>query len=499
MIKKSALAFAVAVLALTASFVARPASAVELTLGQMVDLFINLGIIEPAKAPAARAFVAATLSKPLPNASVGGGGSGGSGGVSSGRAVAVATSAGATSPSVSSPSLEAVSIVAPASVSIVAPTSGESYATGAALPIRWDAVDFPAGSTLYIELRSESMASTTYIATVASTDAAYSWKIPGDIASGKYYVEVYKADASGSIDPNESVKARTEGFYIIAPLKLLSPNGGETYKVGDTLHVTWTGGDPRNQVQLTLFAVRQGNPAILPVSPFIANRGSYDWVIPASPQSDLDFTMSDYSGKSIYSLGIVALGASAPGDSSDNGFAIGSTVINESPVVTVDSTTISLGQTVRISLKAPANAASARFMLRCAIDGAVSAEGDANICNKYIDIPADKAFIDVTLARFNGTAGYIVGRYFTTDTADLTKENYVVGPRIQVVKEEGPVVAPITPVIEASSSVEVAPVEAMSETVIVAEAPIVESGETQAVAAEVPAQGTSSAAVESAE
>ncbi|MDO8569401.1 MAG: putative Ig domain-containing protein [bacterium] len=108
------------------------------------------------------------------------------------------------------------------SITVLSPNGWENWTIGQSYKITWNALYFPVGSTVYIELRPQNtLGGATKIAVTYPVSGSYSWRISKDIIPGQYIIEIYKADINGNIDPNESVKAISDApFSIVAPLAI---------------------------------------------------------------------------------------------------------------------------------------------------------------------------------------------------------------------------------------------------------------------------------------
>ena len=129
-------------------------------------------------------------------------------------------------------------------------------------------------------------------------------------------------------------------------ITVTSPNGGETYKIGDTIPIKFSTNIPENQtpngVTLQLYRAQKGTPGY--VSDIIKNyiAGSpYNWTIPSSLAPDLYYI---YASATVTGISLPEGGVS---DFSDNYFTIVAQGSNLTPVINGISapTTLNIGQT----------------------------------------------------------------------------------------------------------------------------------------------------------
>lgn len=128
---------------------------------------------------------------------------------------------------------------------------------------------------------------------------------------------------SGSSMSAQSIEIGAGCSATSAPsIHVIAPNGGETYSVGDTMHITWTscniGSGP---VQIQLFDSRYSSETDTGdyiVVNTMANTGSYDWVIPAVAGP---FSGGHLGGTAVYTINLSSW-AFPFWDHSDSAFSI---------------------------------------------------------------------------------------------------------------------------------------------------------------------------------
>jgi hypothetical protein len=176
---------------------------------------------------------------------------------------------------------------------ITSPNGGETWEQGTTQTVTWEKVNI--GSQKDAKLLLESTNGTQYVLkTGVDNDLKTSVTVPKDISVGSYKV-VIQANVNGVI-----VKDASDGYIsIVAPnsvksITVLTPNGGENWKIGDTKTISWKTTGNITTVNLLLehspltcdSSGNCNNPP--PIVLNTANSGSYAWTIPAT------YSIGDY-------------------------------------------------------------------------------------------------------------------------------------------------------------------------------------------------------------
>jgi len=164
--------------------------------------------------------------------------------------------------------------------------------------IKWNSVSGASGYNVYKDnTRNERV---LLARTLQGTTVWYDTQAVCNTTYG-YYVEAFKYDAalvpigSGNISPKVSVQ--TPGCTTLASVQVLTPNGGEIYKPGDTVNISWKATSLTNQsnsVSVNVYAARAdkdyNSGKSSPVfgitlgnsvnGGVVSDTGSYAWTIP---------------------------------------------------------------------------------------------------------------------------------------------------------------------------------------------------------------------------
>jgi hypothetical protein len=170
----------------------------------------------------------------------------------------------------------------------------------------------------------------------------------------------WTADASGSTNPltvlMDADKTITAVFVDVAPpdVAVTSPNGGETWTVGESHDVTWSASDNVAVTSVDLdYSADDGATYPFPIASAIGNTGTFAWVVPNTPTTDarVRVTAHDAAANSAF-------------DASDQKFTI------QSPATAVPVVALAEGEALGI-VPNPASIGGARVLCRLANAGLI--------------------------------------------------------------------------------------------------------------------------------
>ncbi|MHB9028611.1 MAG: outer membrane protein assembly factor BamB family protein, partial [Candidatus Latescibacterota bacterium] len=193
----------------------------------------------------------------------------------------------AENPSVSDQSNGAFAII-PVTVTLISPNGGESWTVGSSHTISWTS---SAVARVKLEYSADNGVSWTTI--IESTDAAagsYPWtalNFPGAF----YLVRI--SDAS-----NPSVRDECNGIFTILPsVRVVSPNGGESWPAGSTQDITW---DVNGVENVKLQYSANGSPWTTITASTGAAAGRFPWPVPAAVGMHYRVRVSDAADSAAY-------------------------------------------------------------------------------------------------------------------------------------------------------------------------------------------------------
>ncbi|MEM4134499.1 MAG: SBBP repeat-containing protein [Candidatus Micrarchaeia archaeon] len=185
-----------------------------------------------------------------------------------------------------------LSYVSP-TLSVLQPNGGQKWKAGFKYAIKWEA---PLDSYKFtLSYSTDNKTTWTNIATVLASNrcssdgtkytCTYGWTIPAqDGRKPQSFVRVRAFNSSNQvIGTDDSDKA-----FAIEVLKLTSPNGGETLKVGSTHTITWeTYALTKTLAKVILQYSTNGGQSWTNIKTFVgSNPGQFNWTVPNTPSTN---------------------------------------------------------------------------------------------------------------------------------------------------------------------------------------------------------------------
>ncbi|MEM4134498.1 MAG: right-handed parallel beta-helix repeat-containing protein [Candidatus Micrarchaeia archaeon] len=179
------------------------------------------------------------------------------------------------------------------SLRLLQPNGGQKWKAGFKYAIKWQA---PLDSYKFnLRFSTDNKATWTNIATVLASNrctsdgtkysCTYVWTIPAqDGRKPQSFVRVRAFDSSNQvIGTDDSDKA-----FVIEVLRLTSPNGGETLKVGSTHTITWeTYALTKTLAKVILQYSTNGGQSWTNIKTFVgSNPGQFNWTVPNTPSTN---------------------------------------------------------------------------------------------------------------------------------------------------------------------------------------------------------------------
>ncbi len=203
-------------------------------------------------------------------------------------------------------------------IKVTSPNGGEEWEVGAKHNITWESGGL-VSNELTIEYSTDGGTTWNLIADQQYNDGSYTWTVPDNI-SDTVKIRVKDPSSPYAFDTSDS------DFKIVPvpQITVTSPNGGESWIVGETYNITWTNiGNVYTNVDLEYST--DGGVAWNTIALGVENTGTYSWTIPDTVSNNclIRITESD-----------VPVGRDTQtkvSDTSDSGFSI------IEPIITVTS------------------------------------------------------------------------------------------------------------------------------------------------------------------
>lgn len=171
-------------------------------------------------------------------------------------------------------------------ISITSPNGGEVWEGCTSENITW--TESGTSNFYSIDYSVDNGSSWTSIATFYSTaSGSYSWTIP-NIQSTQALIRVQDSN-NALVEDISNVP-----FSMIAPLLLISPNGGETWEGGTNQTIQWIASNTSNEYALD-YSIDGGNTWILIDNYYYSTSGTFNWQVPNNPSPSSLVRVRDYN------------------------------------------------------------------------------------------------------------------------------------------------------------------------------------------------------------
>ncbi|HOZ50018.1 MAG TPA: right-handed parallel beta-helix repeat-containing protein, partial [Candidatus Hydrogenedentes bacterium] len=119
-------------------------------------------------------------------------------------------------------------------LAVTSPNGGEVWACGAVHTITWTDPLKTAGDSVRLGLHGHG-AFVDWIVRQTENDGSYNWVVWDDLEPDDEYSIRVQSYA------NSDLRDYSDAYFTIAPIVVLSPNGGEVWTMGDFYTITWAG------------------------------------------------------------------------------------------------------------------------------------------------------------------------------------------------------------------------------------------------------------------
>lgn len=195
--------------------------------------------------------------------------------------------------------------------SVISPNGGETLYNNQAKDILWTATDSHfAVNPITIEFSADNGSSYSGLVANQSNSGSYQWTVPPtQVQQAK--IRIVAIDSFGNVGTDESNTAfsMAGSGVTISPLvtldtinptvDLLSPNGGESWYIGETHDILWTASDSHiSTLPVALDYKKLSSSLWTTIQSDLNNSGSYAWLLPSitSLQTQVRLSVKDAFG-----------------------------------------------------------------------------------------------------------------------------------------------------------------------------------------------------------
>ncbi len=166
----------------------------------------------------------------------------------------------------------------PPTVTVSAPTGGETWAAGSSHAVTWSASDNVGVASVALDYSLDNGGTWKSIASGLTNTGSYPWTLPQTVST-QALVRATARDAAGNAGVDASNAAFTLADQTAPAVTVTSPNGGETWGLGETHDITWTASDNIGVSAVDLDESTDGGGTWSSIATGLANSGTYAWVV----------------------------------------------------------------------------------------------------------------------------------------------------------------------------------------------------------------------------
>jgi hypothetical protein len=169
------------------------------------------------------------------------------------------------------------SIIPAPDIKVLSPNGGETYQSGTSQEIRWTSENV---ENVKIEYSTNAGALWNTIVNSTPSIGSYVWSLVPNVNS--YQCRIRISDALNGSPYDVSDNNFTISNQTVKSIKVITPNGGETWREKQTKNITWSSSGID---RVDLFYSTDGGRTWNVIASNLQSTGSYDWTIPAAINS----------------------------------------------------------------------------------------------------------------------------------------------------------------------------------------------------------------------
>jgi hypothetical protein len=166
-------------------------------------------------------------------------------------------------------------------VRILSPNGWEVWNIGTTQIIKWESVAVT--GNVRIDLSRDGGSTWTAIIANTPNDGSETWTVTGSPTT-RARIRVVSLANTAIWDMSD----RDFTIRDVTPptVRVISPNGGEAWKVGETRSIKWTASDNVGVTRIDIFYSTDGGKSWKTIATGLSNTGSYNWVVPNTPSTN---------------------------------------------------------------------------------------------------------------------------------------------------------------------------------------------------------------------
>jgi len=180
----------------------------------------------------------------------------------------------------------------PVWIKVISPNGGENWEIGSRQAITWDSLNV--SFLVKVELSRDGGNTWDTISFFTWNDGRYNWRVTGP-ATTHARIKVTNIFNSAVFDISDA------DFTIVPPqpsITVISPDGGESWRIGTSRRITWDSKNVTGRVKLELS--RNGGVTWLTIVASTVNNGSYTWRVTSPATNHARIKVSSTSNPAVF-------------------------------------------------------------------------------------------------------------------------------------------------------------------------------------------------------
>ncbi len=173
-----------------------------------------------------------------------------------------------------------IKLPGPQSVKVISPNGGEIWKAGEVRSIKWNTLAHFEIKTVTIRYSTDLGTTFIHIVNLPGNPGSYDWTIPNISSINCIIMVEVRGDG-----PHRMHDMSDRPFTIVRDttppsVRVTSPNGGESWKIGETKSITWEASDDVGVNNVDILFTTDNKSRWMYIDKGVNNTGHYNWIVP---------------------------------------------------------------------------------------------------------------------------------------------------------------------------------------------------------------------------